>query len=93
MVESPTREVLSLNSPTLTFHGMNSLVASPDQIHALMQSTYLDLSNNMLNGSIPDQIGDLTQLVFFDLSWNELSGPIPEDIGNLYELVDLDLEH
>jgi Leucine-rich repeat (LRR) protein len=55
--------------------------------------TELDLSSNLLSGTIPASIGDLTALEILDLSWNGLIGPIPEEIGGLTGLVELNLEY
>jgi hypothetical protein len=46
----------------------------------------LDLSANMLNGTIPVDIGKLGSLTYLDLSKNKLIGQIPSELGNLNEL-------
>jgi len=38
---------------------------------------YIDLSKNLLFGSIPDHFANLTNLRYFDVSENEISGPLP----------------
>ncbi|XP_042409927.1 LRR receptor-like serine/threonine-protein kinase ERECTA [Zingiber officinale] len=53
--------------------------------------TLLDLSRNILNGSIPPQIGQLKQLQNLSLDTNNLTGSIPSDIGNLTKLRHLSL--
>ncbi|CAM6028262.1 unnamed protein product [Sphagnum balticum] len=52
-------------------------------------STFLDLSNNNLTGSIPPEIGNVVSLQILYLGNNGLSGSIPPEIGNLSSLEDL----
>ncbi|KAF5784824.1 putative non-specific serine/threonine protein kinase [Helianthus annuus] len=47
---------------------------------------YLDLSSNMLTGSIPESLKKLKMLQVLDLSHNDLMGPIPTFHGKLKEL-------
>ena len=51
----------------------------------------LDLSDNVLDGSIPDELSSLTGLVNLNLSMNRLTGTIPRKIGALQKLESLDL--
>ncbi|KAI8566773.1 hypothetical protein RHMOL_Rhmol02G0068000 [Rhododendron molle] len=51
----------------------------------------LDLSNNLIYGTIPSQIGGLSRLASLNASINLLSGTIPTDIGTLRSLIELDL--
>ena len=53
--------------------------------------THLDISHNILSGSIPAQIGNLQKLTHLDFNFNELSGSIPAQIGQLRKLTHLDL--
>ncbi|KAH6780408.1 hypothetical protein C2S52_011645 [Perilla frutescens var. hirtella] len=46
----------------------------------------IDLSDNMLSGSIPGELGKLTRLQTLDLSGNQLSGNIPIGISNITTL-------
>jgi len=48
--------------------------------------TGIDLTNNVLSGSIPTSVGDLTNLTWLSLGMNSLTGPIPAEIGNLTNL-------
>ena len=50
------------------------------------QVVELDLSENLLSGSIPSELGDLVNLVGLSLSDNNLNGPIPPELGNLVNL-------
>ncbi|TYK12979.1 protein BRASSINOSTEROID INSENSITIVE 1 [Cucumis melo var. makuwa] len=52
---------------------------------------FLDLSHNMLSGSIPKEIGSTNYLYILDLGHNSLSGPIPQELGDLTKLNILDL--
>ncbi|KAL2644860.1 hypothetical protein R1flu_012447 [Riccia fluitans] len=68
----------------------------PLEISTLKKLVLLDLSLNMLNGSIsiPHSDGDLNEtLTFLNLSWNRLGGEIPLLMGTLKKLVFLDLSH
>lgn len=52
---------------------------------------FLDISHNMLSGSIPKEIGKMLYLYILNLGHNNLSGTIPEDLGSLKSLNILDL--
>ncbi|MDE2691235.1 MAG: hypothetical protein OXI49_12035 [Acidobacteriota bacterium] len=49
--------------------------------------TWLELSDNGLNGSLPAAIGDLDRLLVLFLDGNQLTGSIPAEIGNLRDLI------
>ncbi|KAL5994870.1 hypothetical protein ACLOJK_024927 [Asimina triloba] len=51
----------------------------------------LDLSDNLLNGSLPPEIGTLNQLQFLNLGKNNISGQIPHELDKLDSLSFLDL--
>ncbi|CAH9075463.1 unnamed protein product [Cuscuta epithymum] len=51
----------------------------------------LDLSNNMLSGTIPPQIGNLRELKYLTLFNNNIAGVVPYQIGNLQKVWFLDL--
>ncbi|KAI5055041.1 hypothetical protein GOP47_0030186 [Adiantum capillus-veneris] len=51
----------------------------------------LDLSGNMLTGTIPSEIGVLRGLFNLNLSGNALTGPIPHSLANVLTLQSLDL--
>ncbi|KAK9707581.1 hypothetical protein RND81_07G206500 [Saponaria officinalis] len=53
----------------------------------------LDLSCNVLVGSIPDEITNLARLIGLNLSHNHLSGIIPMKIGDMTSLESLDLSN
>ncbi|WVZ17175.1 hypothetical protein V8G54_010157 [Vigna mungo] len=59
----------------------------------LKKMTGLDLSCNMLRGSIPFQIGDLQKVRVLNLSHNYLSGSIPNTFSNLAQIESLDLSY
>ncbi|GAY60228.1 hypothetical protein CUMW_200340 [Citrus unshiu] len=52
---------------------------------------FLDISYNMLSGSIPKEIGSMSYLFILNLGHNNLSGPIPTEVGDLRGLNILDL--
>ncbi|KAL9356638.1 hypothetical protein Peur_049891 [Populus x canadensis] len=54
---------------------------------------FLDLSYNMLSGSIPAAIGSMSYLYILNLGHNNLSGNIPQEIGKLTGLDILDLSN
>nr|GEU43846.1 receptor-like protein kinase BRI1-like 3 [Tanacetum cinerariifolium] len=54
---------------------------------------YLDLSYNLLTGSVPQSYGSLSYLQVLNLGYNNLSGDIPFSLGNLKTALLLDLSH
>ncbi|CAI0560131.1 unnamed protein product [Linum tenue] len=79
---SAAGDVVRLN---LTNSGLNgTLQAFP--FSSLPNLTHLELSVNLLTGSIPPEIGLLANLVDLDFSLNQLSGRIPPEIGRLANL-------
>ena len=46
----------------------------------------LNLSDNLLRGTIPEELGSLTYLTYLDLRRNQLRGAIPSSLGNLTQL-------
>ncbi|KAA8530960.1 hypothetical protein F0562_005673 [Nyssa sinensis] len=54
---------------------------------------FLDLSYNMLGGSIPKELGSMYYLYILNLGHNDLSGPIPGELGGLKSVDILDLSH
>ncbi|CAK9147342.1 unnamed protein product [Ilex paraguariensis] len=51
----------------------------------------LNLSNNLLSGSLPFSVSNFSSLQILLLGGNKLSGPIPRSIGELHQLLKLDL--
>ena len=43
---------------------------------------HLDLSGNLLTGTIPPTLVDLVDLTYFDASSNEFTGPVPDVFDN-----------
>lgn len=54
---------------------------------------FLDISHNMLSGSIPKEIGSMFYLFILNLGHNNISGPIPSEIGSLHTVNILDLSN
>lgn len=52
---------------------------------------FLDISHNMLSGSIPKEIGSMFYLYVLNLGHNNISGTIPLELGDLTSLNILDL--
>ncbi|XLT64550.1 hypothetical protein HN873_020989 [Arachis hypogaea] len=63
----------------------------PDSFSNLTQLTFLDLSENVFNGSIPSWLSNLQHLTYLDLSENAFTGSFPSFLSNLHHLVYLDL--
>ncbi|XP_042383899.1 leucine-rich repeat receptor-like serine/threonine-protein kinase BAM1 [Zingiber officinale] len=55
------------------------------------QLAQLNLSDNLLSGSIPTSISNLSSIQTLLLGSNQLSGPIPGDVGELRHMTKLDL--
>ena len=53
----------------------------------------LDLSENLLSGTVPAALGRLARLETLNLGYNQLEGGIPSDLGNLSKLATLDLSN
>ncbi|KAL4605853.1 hypothetical protein ACB092_09G059800 [Castanea dentata] len=67
-----------------------------DEISKLNISSFpnlvsLDLSHNLLTGSISVEVGTLSKLTHLDLSHNLLTGTLPPSFGNLTRLVKFDI--
>jgi len=45
--------------------------------------TWLDLSVNMISGTLPAEIGNIQNIEVINLAWNKLEGPLPSTLGNI----------
>ncbi|KAK7322409.1 hypothetical protein VNO77_25788 [Canavalia gladiata] len=54
---------------------------------------YLDLSYNLLSGSIPENLGEMAYLQVLNIGHNRLTGNIPDSFGGLKAIGVLDLSH
>lgn len=54
---------------------------------------FLDISHNMLSGSIPKEIGAMYYLYVLNLGHNNVSGSIPQELGKMKNLNILDLSN
>ncbi|XP_028954568.1 MDIS1-interacting receptor like kinase 2-like [Malus domestica] len=63
----------------------------PEFISQCRNLTFLDLSQNNLNGQIPPSIGQLRELQYLDLSYNSLNSSIPSELGLCTNLTHLSL--
>ncbi|CAN8231441.1 unnamed protein product [Cochlearia groenlandica] len=61
----------------------------PKSLHSNL--TFIDLSDNLIKGSIPTSITLLTNLKSLNLSRNSISGEIPDGIGDLISMKNLSL--
>lgn len=68
----------------------NQLTGTISEINSIHSLQYLDLSHNMLHGSIPSGLVNLKNLVQLNLSWNQFEGNVP-GFGKLEQLKYLDL--
>ena len=66
------------NNPLADWYGVST--------NALGCVDSLNLSDNLLKGTIPEELGSLTYLTYLDLRRNQLSGAIPSSLGNLTKL-------
>ncbi|XP_058771327.1 receptor-like protein 6 [Vicia villosa] len=58
-----------------------------------MAFTYVDMSNNYLEGKIPNELTEFKALNALNLSHNALTGHIPSSMGNLRNLESMDLSN
>ncbi|KAK7358898.1 hypothetical protein VNO77_00839 [Canavalia gladiata] len=54
---------------------------------------FLDVSHNVLSGSIPKEVGSMYYLFILNLGHNNISGEIPQEVGRLRNLGILDLSN
>lgn len=54
---------------------------------------FLDLSHNMLSGSLPKEMGNMNTLFILNLGHNSISGNIPPEFGSMKNLNILDLSN
>ncbi|KAL5708780.1 non-specific serine/threonine protein kinase [Ranunculus cassubicifolius] len=85
-----------LNNPNLqlldlSYNKFSGTIPSREVVLPTFLTT-LELTNNLLNGSIPVEVGQLKFLNFFDVSENKLSGEIPLTLGSCSSLEYLYLE-
>ncbi|GAB2283674.1 hypothetical protein Dimus_018174 [Dionaea muscipula] len=83
----PQLNLLELQSNYLSGN-LSENVDTPSQPSKLAQ---LDLSNNLIPGSLPFSISNFTSLQILLLAGNQFSGPIPPSIGTLQEVIKLDI--
>ncbi|KAF8092938.1 hypothetical protein N665_0395s0003 [Sinapis alba] len=77
------------NITSLTISSSNLPGKIPKAFHSNL--TYIDLSNNVLRGSLRPSITLLSNLKSLNLSRNSLSGEIPDNIGDLTFLTNFSL--
>ncbi|CAH8383531.1 unnamed protein product [Eruca vesicaria subsp. sativa] len=74
---------------SLTISHANLSGNIPKSLHSNL--TFIDLSHNLIKGSIPTSITQLSNLKSLNLSSNSISGEIPDSIGDLISLKNLSL--
>ncbi|KAB2622943.1 LRR receptor-like serine/threonine-protein kinase [Pyrus ussuriensis x Pyrus communis] len=83
--------------PSLTYLAMSMIGDNlyhsefPEFISQCRNLTFLDLSQNNLNGQIPPSIVQLRKLQYLDLSYNSLDSSIPSELGLCTNLTHLSL--
>ncbi|KAL2538730.1 LRR receptor-like serine/threonine-protein kinase FLS2 [Forsythia ovata] len=73
--------------------GRNQLTGFIPKLCQLSNLGNMDLSDNMLNGSIPDCLGELKSLRNVILDFNKLESTVPLKLWNLNDLLQLNLSH
>ncbi|KAI0527614.1 hypothetical protein KFK09_003219 [Dendrobium nobile] len=75
---------------------LNTESASPDApLLPYLNSSLVsvDLSNNLLSGSLPREMISMSHLQLLNISTNNISGQIPKDMGMLQSLLYIDFSH
>lgn len=54
---------------------------------------FLDISHNMLSGTLPKEMGSMNTLFILNLGYNDISGSIPPEFGDMKNLNILDLSN
>ncbi|XP_072964503.1 uncharacterized protein [Typha angustifolia] len=80
----------NLSFLSLSYNYINSSLTSSSLLPC-SSLTYLDLSQNILVGSLPDSLSELPSLTYLDLSANNFSGPIPPSFANFPKIQVLSL--
>jgi hypothetical protein len=75
--------------------GENSLTGNIGQVVDSLSPSLeaLDVSRNLLEGTIPTSVGILTKLTFLDLLENQVGGTLPSEIGLLNQLEVLNIAY
>ncbi|KAI3837642.1 hypothetical protein MKW98_027001 [Papaver atlanticum] len=82
--------LVSLDLSHNSFYG----TINPNDIKTLTLLSHLDLSSNLLNGSLPDSLTLLPQISgTLNLSYNRFSGEVSSSYGEFPVTVSLDLRH
>ncbi|GFY80209.1 leucine-rich receptor-like protein kinase family protein [Actinidia rufa] len=68
-------------------------ITQPTFNHNGSMMILLDLSHNLLDGSIPKELGSMYYLSVLNLGHNDLSGPIPQELQGLKMVGILDLSY
>ncbi|ERM94316.1 probable inactive receptor kinase At5g10020 isoform X1 [Amborella trichopoda] len=76
---------------TISFQASRPIVSASIGMPSHLSLEFLDLSNNLLSGSLPPDIGKMDRLKLLNLGHNSLSGEMPIEISGLTSLEYLDL--
>ncbi|KAJ8773003.1 hypothetical protein K2173_028180 [Erythroxylum novogranatense] len=80
----------SIWSRILTGTGLFSVCSAGSTVRTLQISGYIQLSGNLLSGTIPGDIDKIQKFSMLNLGFNKFSGQLPQQIGQL-QLVVLNL--
>ncbi|CAN0880419.1 Probable LRR receptor-like serine/threonine-protein kinase At3g47570 [Linum grandiflorum] len=82
---------VQLTKLDVSLNQIRGVIPFPAGLEKFVNLDFMDLSYNLLQGSIPSYFTKLRNLRSLHLAGNQLSGQIPPSIGNLTQLLELDM--